>query len=104
VSLFSLNVFLGCAFSASDAGATSTTPSLSSTFLPPIGQTTRYRYWDMVTTPKGTKRETAMLVIESVTENQVNITIEVAGQESRNLENNHTSSDKWSLVADDGLI
>jgi hypothetical protein len=86
VSLFSLIVFLGCALSASDVGTLSTTPSLSSTFLPPIGQTAHYRYSDMVTTPKETKREAAMVAIESVAENQVHVTIEVEGQEPRNLD------------------
>jgi hypothetical protein len=78
VSFFSLIVLLGC--------ANSTIPSSSSAFLPPVGQTAHYRYADTVTSARQTKNEAAMVTIQSVTEDQVHVTIAVDGQESRNLD------------------
>jgi hypothetical protein len=86
VSLFSLVILLGCALPAADGRANSKIPSSPSAFLPPVGQTAHYRYADTVTSAKQTKNEAAMVTIQSVTENQVHVTIAVDGQESRNLD------------------
>jgi hypothetical protein len=79
--------FLGFlpAIAQQSSGETST-PAISSAFLPMIGQTAQYEYFDTVTTQKGNRTFTATLTLKSVTAKEIQATIEINGKESRRLD------------------
>lgn len=81
MKLVSTIVILTYLLPALAGGATVPAPSA---FLAPVGQ--HYRYSDLVTTPKGTKNESARLSLTTSSEHDVHA--------------HALLSDKWSLVAE----
>ena len=82
MKLVSTIVMLTYLFPALAGGATVPAPSA---FLAPVGQATHYRYSDLVTTPKGTKTESARLTLTTSSEHDVHVAIAIEGQQTTHL-------------------
>lgn len=70
-----------CALLAMAGAATA-----ASTFLPPVGQTARYRFSDTVIGGKGTKTLSGTLTVLSVSEDRVQLSIAIDGKAQRTFD------------------
>jgi hypothetical protein len=78
VRLFRFAPIVICALVAMADAATA-----ASTFLPPVGQTARYRFSDTVIGGKGTKTLSGSLTLLSVTEDRAQLSIAIDGKAPR---------------------